>query len=328
MAVMNQTPMRVVVTGGAGFIGSHLCEALHARGDDVICIDNLSSGLVDNVAHLLESPRFHLDVHDIREAIEVSGPVDAVVNLASLASPPAYLDRPVFTLTTGSIGTHRALDLAAAHDARFVQASTSEVYGDPAIHPQTEDYWGNVNPIGPRSVYDEAKRYAEALVAAYTRSGINAGIVRIFNTYGPRMRRDDGRVVTNFIAQALAGEPLSVYGDGSQTRSLCYVSDMVRGFLAMIDSRVKGPVNLGNPQELTVREIAERIRDIAGSTSVIDYHPLPEDDPTRRRPDISVARAELDWSPLVDVAEGLEKTVSWNCMKYAENPSFVDAVSI
>jgi len=317
--------MRVVITGGAGFIGSHLCEALLARGDEVICVDNLASGRVDNIRHLLESPRFLLDVHDIRNPLAISGPVDAVANLASLASPPGYLRRPVFTLTTGSVGTKNALDLAVSHGARFVQASTSEVYGDPAVHPQREDYWGNVNPTGPRSVYDEAKRYGEALVAAYGREGADTGIVRIFNTYGPRMRLDDGRVVTNFIAQALQGLPLTVYGDGSQTRSLCYVSDLVRGLIAMIDSPVPGPVNLGNPQEMTVQQIAELTRDIVGSTSGIEYLPLPQDDPTRRRPDIRKAQTELGWTPRVDVAEGLAKTIEWNIENGARNGHLVDA---
>lgn len=304
--------MRIVITGGAGFIGSHLCQALLDRGDEVICVDNLASGRVENIRHLLESPRFLLDVHDIRNPIAISGHVDAVANLASLASPPGYSRRPVFTLTTGSVGTKNALDLATAHQARFVQASTSEVYGDPAVHPQREDYWGNVNPTGPRSMYDEAKRYAEALVAAYAREGTNAGIARIFNTYGPRMRLDDGRVVTNFIAQALEGEPLTIYGDGSQTRSLCYVSDLVRGLIALIDNPVTGPVNLGNPHEMTVLQIAELTREIIGSTSPIEHRPLPQDDPTRRRPDISRARTELGWSPSVDVVEGLTKTIDWN----------------
>jgi dTDP-glucose 4,6-dehydratase len=317
--------MRVVITGGAGFIGSHLCEALLTRGDEVICVDNLASGRVDNIRHLFESPRFLLDVHDIRNPLAISGPVDAVANLASLASPPGYLRRPVFTLTTGSVGTKNALDLAAAHEARFVQASTSEVYGDPAVHPQREDYWGNVNPTGPRSVYDEAKRYGEALVSAYAREGVNTGIVRIFNTYGPRMRLDDGRVVTNFIAQALQGRPLTVYGDGSQTRSLCYVSDLVRGLIAMIDNPVPGPVNLGNPQEMTVQQLAELTRDIAGSTSEIEYRPLPQDDPTRRRPDISKARTELGWVPSVEVTEGLAKTIEWNIANGARNGHLVDA---
>lgn len=304
--------MRVVVTGGAGFIGSHLCEALVDRGDDVICVDNLVSGRVENIGHLLESPRFALEIQDIRTPLTVPGRVDAVANLASLASPPEYRRRPVFTLTTGSDGTKNALDLAATHGARFVQASTSEVYGDPIVHPQPEEYWGNVNPTGPRSMYDEAKRYAEALIAAYAREGVNAGIARIFNTYGPRMRLDDGRVVTNFIAQSLRGEPLTVYGDGAQTRSLCYVSDLVRGLIALIDTPVAGPINLGNPHEMTVLQIAELTRELTGSTSRIEYRPLPQDDPTRRRPDIRRARHELGWEPKVDVATGLAMTINWN----------------
>ncbi|WP_134325319.1 UDP-glucuronic acid decarboxylase family protein [Cumulibacter soli] len=303
--------MRVVVTGGAGFIGSHLCRALIARGDSVVCVDDFSSGLGSNVLALADSDRFVLIEHDVRERIPVVGPVDAVVNLASLASPPAYLARPLFTLQTGSIGTQNALELAKRSGARFVQASTSEVYGDPEIHPQTENYWGNVNPIGPRSVYDEAKRYGEALVAAYTRDGLNGGIIRIFNTYGPRMRVDDGRVVTQFISQALANDPLTVYGDGSQTRSLCYVSDLVRGFIAMVDSEHPGPVNMGNPQELTVRQIADLVIKVTASASRVEFRELPQDDPQRRRPDISKAQSDLGWAPQVDVVEGLARTVEW-----------------
>ena len=289
--------MRVVVTGGAGFIGSHLCDALHSRGDHVVCVDNLASGRLSNIEHLLASRRFTLVEQDIREPIAVIGEIDAVVNMASLASPPAYLAEPIFTLQTGSAGTQNALDLAARHNARFVQASTSEVYGDPLVHPQTEDYWGNVNPVGPRAVYDEAKRYAEALIAAYVREGLNGGIIRIFNTHGPRMRTDDGRVVTQFISQAIEGAPLTVYGDGSQTRSLCYVSDLVRGFVAMI--------------ELTIRQIAELVRDLVGSDSPLEFRELPEDDPKRRRPDIARAQAELGWSPEVEVVDGLSKTIDW-----------------
>ena len=303
--------MRVVVTGGAGFIGSHLCDALHSRGDHVVCVDNLASGRLSNIEHLLASPRFTLVEQDIREPIAVIGEIDAVVNMASLASPPAYLAEPIFTLQTGSAGTQNALDLAARHNARFVQASTSEVYGDPLVHPQTEDYWGNVNPVGPRAVYDEAKRYAEALIAAYVREGLNGGIIRIFNTHGPRMRTDDGRVVTQFISQAIEGAPLTVYGDGSQTRSLCYVSDLVRGCVAMIDGTYFGPVNLGNPHELTIRQIAELVRDLVGSDSPLEFRELPEDDPKRRRPDIARAQAELGWSPEVEVVDGLSKTIDW-----------------
>ncbi|HPV80235.1 MAG TPA: SDR family oxidoreductase [Dermatophilaceae bacterium] len=304
--------MRVVVTGGAGFVGSHLCDALHARGDHVVCVDDFSSGRFANIEQLRQSPKFELVEQDVRTTIRVTGAVDAVVNMASLASPPAYLARPIFTLQTGSTGTQKALDLAMGHDARFVQASTSEVYGDPLVHPQSEDYWGNVNPVGPRSVYDEAKRYAEALIAAHGRAaGLNGGIIRIFNTYGPRLGLDDGRVVTQFITQALEGAPLTVYGDGTQTRSLCYVSDLVRGFLAMIDGSIAGPVNLGNPHELTVREIAELVIDLVGSDSTIEFHDIPEDDPKRRKPDISMAQAELGWSPQVDVVDGLSRTIEW-----------------
>lgn len=288
-----------------------MCDALHARGDHVVCVDDFSSGRFANIEQLRQSPKFELVEQDVRTTIRVTGAVDAVVNMASLASPPAYLAQPIFTLQTGSTGTQNALDLAARHDARFVQASTSEVYGDPLVHPQTEDYWGNVNPIGPRSVYDEAKRYAESLIAAYVREGLNGGIIRIFNTYGPRMRADDGRVVTQFISQALEGAPLTVYGDGSQTRSLCYVSDLVRGFVSMVDSAVFGPVNLGNPHELTVLEIAELVIALVGSSSTIELRDLPEDDPKRRRPDITRARTELGWSPEVGVVDGLSETVEW-----------------
>ena len=303
--------MRVVVTGGAGFLGSHLSDALHERGDEVVCVDDLSSGRLDNVRHLMDSPRFTVIKQDICEPLAVDGPVDAVANMASLASPPRYMERPIFTLRTGSVGTQNALDLAARHDARFVQASTSEVYGDPQVHPQREDYWGHVNPNGPRSVYDEAKRYAEALTAAYRRNGVNTGLIRIFNTYGPRMRLDDGRVVTNFITQALNGEALTVYGDGSQTRSLCFVSDLIRGWLAMIDETLEGPVNLGNPQELTVSRIAELINELIGTHQPIEYRPLPADDPMRRQPDISLAKSALGWEPRVDVVDGLRQTIAW-----------------
>ena len=303
--------MRIVVTGGAGFLGSHLCDALHDRGDEVVCVDDLSSGRLDNVRHLLGSSRFDFRQHDIRDSLQIDGAVDVVVNMASLASPPRYLERPLFTLSTGSVGTQNALELAAQHGARFVQASTSEVYGDPLVHPQREDYWGNVNPHGPRSVYDEAKRYAEAITAAYRRDGVNTGIIRIFNTYGPRMSLDDGRVVTNFIKQAMDGQPLTVYGDGTQTRSLCFVSDLIDGWVSMIDSSFAGPVNLGNPQELTILEIAELIRDLMGVDLPIEHRPLPQDDPLRRQPDISLAKRELGWEPKVNVVDGLRRTVDW-----------------
>ncbi|TQS40529.1 UDP-glucuronic acid decarboxylase family protein [Cryptosporangium phraense] len=304
--------MRVVVTGGAGFLGSHLAASLCRRGDQVICVDNFSTGRRENIEPLLGDPSFTLIEADVTEGLDVPGPVDAVAHLASPASPPDYHRLPLETLAVGSRGTEYGLRLAARHRARFVLASTSEVYGDPVVHPQREEYWGNVNPVGPRSVYDEAKRYAEAVTMAYKRSyDLNAGIVRIFNTYGPRMRPQDGRVVTSFITQALVGDPLTIYGDGEQTRSFCYVDDLIAGIVAMIDSDVTGPINLGNPVEWTVARLAEEILRITGSPSVIENHPLPTDDPTRRRPDITLARQLLGWEPVVPVEEGLRRTIDW-----------------
>lgn len=305
--------MRVVVTGGAGFLGSHLCSSLLTAGDQVVCIDNLSTGRRRNIAALLDEPGFEFVQADITAGpLRLRGAVDAVANLASPASPPDYHRMPLETLAVGSRGTENALQLAAHHGARFVLASTSEIYGDPLVHPQREDYWGNVNSIGPRSVYDEAKRYAEAVTMAHHRQyGDDVGIVRIFNTYGPRMRSADGRVVTSFITQALNGDPLTIYGDGSQTRSFCYVDDLVRGIIAMLRSSATGPVNLGNPGEFTVLQLAERVLELTGSTSDIEFHRLPQDDPTRRQPDISRARELLGWEPLVDLAVGLPRTVDW-----------------
>ncbi|MFG2309879.1 UDP-glucuronic acid decarboxylase family protein [Streptomyces sp. NPDC048566] len=307
--------MRVLVTGGGGFLGSHLCEALLARGDTVWCLDNYCTGEPLNVAPLHGDPRFQLiraDVSGLTADFDVPGRVDAVAHLASPASPPDYGRLPLETLSAGSRGTENALRLAERHGARFLLTSTSEVYGDPVLHPQAESYWGNVNPVGPRSVYDEAKRYAEALTMAYRRSrGVNTGIVRIFNTYGPRMRPHDGRVVSTFIRQALAGEPLTEYGDGSQTRSFCYVEDLVRGLVAMLDSGHGGPVNLGNPDECTVDELARLVIEATGSPSVVEHRPLPVDDPTRRRPDITRARELLGWSPRVGLDAGLRRTVAW-----------------
>jgi dTDP-glucose 4,6-dehydratase len=304
--------MRVLVTGGAGFLGSHLCDSLISRGDQVVCVDDLSSGRRSNIGHLLASASFEFHESDVSAWLTVDGHVDAVAHLASPASPPEYHRRPLETLAVGSRGTENALRLAHEHGARFVLASTSEVYGDPVVHPQHEDYWGNVNPVGPRSVYDEAKRFAEALTMAYRRTlGVNTGVMRIFNTYGPRMRSHDGRVVTSFITQALNGDPLTIYGDGSQTRSFCYVDDLIRGIVAMIDATEPGPVNLGNPNERTVTELAELILEITGSTSAIEYHPLPTDDPTRRRPEISKAARTLGWSLRVDTEDGLRRTVEW-----------------
>lgn len=305
--------MRILVTGGAGFLGSNLCTLLISRGDRVICLDDLSTGCRANIEHLFTSPEFSFIEASVLDPIDIGERVDAVVHLASPASPPAYLERPIFTLRTGAEGTRNALEFALTNSARFILASTSEVYGEPLIHPQSEEYWGNVNPLGPRSVYDEAKRYAEALTTAYrTACGADTGIVRIFNTYGPRMRSDDGRVVTNFIDQALRCAPLTVFGDGSQTRSLCYVDDLVRGLAAMLDSAEPGPINLGNPEELTVRQIAELVAELIGSSSTIETRPLPQDDPTRRQPDISRARNLLGWTPQVGLLDGLTRTIEWH----------------
>ena len=304
------TAGRVVVTGGAGFVGSHLCDALVQRGNAVVCVDDLSTGAADNVAHLVGSAGFELVVADVSEGIPVEGPVSAVLHFASPASPPQYLERPLETLAVGSNGTANALALAHGQGARFLLASTSEVYGDPAVHPQREDYWGNVNPVGPRSVYDEAKRFAEALSMAWQRArGTDVGIVRIFNTYGPRLAPGDGRVVSNFLVQALQGRPITVYGDGSQTRSLCYVSDEVAGILALLDSNLTGPVNIGNPDEISVAELGQMVVEITGSSSPVVYEPLPVDDPTRRCPDISLARASLGWQPKVGLRQGLAQTL-------------------
>jgi dTDP-glucose 4,6-dehydratase len=304
--------MRYLITGGAGFIGSHLCDALVSRGDAAVCVDDLSTGRMENIAHLLEVPDFQFIEADVTEGIDLGGPLDAVAHFASAASPPDYLRRPLETLAVGSIGTEKALRLAQRKNARFVLASTSEIYGDPAMHPQREDYWGNVNPIGPRSVYDEAKRFAEATTSAYRRTfGLNTGIIRIFNTYGPRMRATDGRIVTNFITQALSGKPLTVYGDGSQTRSFCYIDDLVRGIVAMIDSAAAGPLNLGNPEEFSVGEFARLVLRLTRSRSVIEHRPLPVDDPTRRCPVIARAMSELNWHPKITAEVGVRWTIDW-----------------
>ena len=303
---------RIAVLGGSGFLGSHLCDFLLARGDEVVCVDNFSTGRRANVAHLDDHPAFTLVEADISKAIPIDGPVTGVFDLASPASPPDYLALPLETLAVGSEGTRHGLELAGRHDARFLMASTSEVYGDPDVHPQAESYWGNVNPVGPRSVYDEAKRFSEALTMAHHRTlGTDVAIARIFNTYGPRLRPDDGRVVSNFLLQAMRGAPLTVYGDGSQTRSLCYVEDEVRGLVALFDSELVGPVNIGNPDEYTVVQLARTIIDLLGSSSVIEYSPLPTDDPTRRRPDITLARAELGWEPTTTLEDGLARTASY-----------------
>ena len=303
---------RIVVTGGAGFLGSHICETLIGRGDEVVAIDNLLTGSIDNVSHLFGEKGFVFVEHDVTNFVHVSGPVDAVMHFASPASPVDYLEHPIKTLKVGSLGTHKTLGLAKDKGARYMLASTSEVYGDPKVHPQTEDYWGHVNPVGPRGVYDEAKRFAEAMTMAYHRShGVDVRIVRIFNTYGERMRPHDGRVVSNFLVQALDGKPLTVYGDGSQTRSFCYVDDEVGGILALLDSDHVGPVNIGNPNEFTVLELAQRVLEVTGSSSEIVYEPLPVDDPTQRQPDISLARRVLGWEPRVPLEEGLRNTAAW-----------------
>jgi dTDP-glucose 4,6-dehydratase len=304
--------MHVLVTGGAGFLGSHLCEALLRRGDSVVCVDDLSTGRRDNIAAFDGDKRFTFLRTDVSSSLRVGGHFDVVAHLASPASPPDYHRLPLETLAVGSRGTENALKLAEENSARFVLASTSEIYGDPTVHPQTEQYCGNVSSIGPRSVYDEAKRFAEALSMAYARSrNVNVGIVRIFNTFGPRMRAEDGRVVSSFIAQALNGHPLTIYGNGLQTRSFCYVDDLIRGIAAMIDCAETGPINLGNPVERTVLELAELVLGITGSPSTIEFHQLPVDDPTRRRPDISRAASALGWEPLISTEEGLERTIAY-----------------
>jgi dTDP-glucose 4,6-dehydratase len=302
---------RVVVTGAAGFIGSHLAEALLDRGYSVIGIDNLLTGDTANIAHL-RNRDFEFIKHDVTNYIYIEGPVHYVLHWASPASPIDYLELPIPTLKVGALGTHKALGLAKAKGATFVIASTSEVYGDPLEHPQKESYWGNVNPIGPRGVYDEAKRFAEAMTTAYHRyHGVNTKIVRIFNTYGPRMAPGDGRVVTNFLEQALTGAPLTVYGDGSQTRSFCWVDDEVRGFVALLASGWTGPMNIGNPGEFTVLELAKIVIEVTGSESEIVFEPLPVDDPTRRRPDITLAREVLGWEPEVDLRNGVARLAEW-----------------
>lgn len=301
-----------MVAGGAGFLGSHLCDRLVGRGDEVVCLDDLSTGRRENVAGLEGSSRFSLVVADVSLEVPVDGPVDAVCHLASPASPPAYLARPLETLAVGSEGTRRLLELADRHGARFLLASTSEIYGDPTVHPQVESYRGNVDPVGPRSVYDEAKRFAEAVTMASHRArGTDVGIARIFNTYGPRLAPGDGRVVSNFVVQALAGEPITVYGDGSQTRSLCFVDDEVAGLLALLGSPETGPVNIGNPDERTVLELAREVLAVTGSSSETVFCPLPTDDPTRRCPDITLARRALGWEPVVPLREGLGRTVEY-----------------
>ena len=301
-----------MVAGGAGFIGSHVCDRLIERGDDVIAIDNFVTGARSNVAHLASEERFQLVEHDVCEPLELDGDVHYVLDLASPASPKDFAVLPLEILAVGSAGTRSLLELARLKGARFLITSTSEVYGDPTVHPQPESYWGNVNPIGPRSCYDESKRFAEALTMAYHRhAGVDVRIVRVFNTYGPRMKPGDGRVVSNFLVQALSGAPITIYGDGSQTRSFCYVADEVAGILAVLDGPLTGPVNVGNPNEFTVRELAELVVELTGTGSSIVREPLPVDDPTRRRPDTTLAREQLGWEPKIELREGLARTAEW-----------------
>jgi dTDP-glucose 4,6-dehydratase len=304
--------MRVLVTGAAGFLGSHLCDRLLAQGHRVVGMDNFITGAPANVAHLRDQRDFQFVLHDVTNFIEVQGPLDGVLHFASPASPVDYLELPIQTLKVGSLGTHKALGLAKAKRARFLLASTSEVYGDPLVHPQPESYWGHVNPVGPRGVYDEAKRFAEAITTAYHRfHGLDTRIVRIFNTYGPRMRPNDGRVVSNFIVQALRGEPLTVYGDGSQTRSFCYVDDLIDGIVRLFERGDADPTNIGNPHEFTVRQLAEQVLRHTGSRSPIVERPLPVDDPKVRQPDIARARATLGWDPQISLDQGLQRTIEY-----------------
>ena len=304
--------MRVLITGAAGFLGSNLCDRFLREGHEVVGLDNFITGHPDNIAHLMGNDRFSFVRHNISEYTYVAGPLDGVLHFASPASPIDYLELPIQTLKVGSLGTHNSLGLAKAKGARFFLASTSEVYGDPMVHPQVESYWGNVNPIGPRGVYDEAKRFAEAITMAYHRThGVDTRIVRIFNTYGPRMRPRDGRVVSNFIVQALNGEPITIYGDGSQTRSFCYVDDEVEGLYRLFMQGDANPCNIGNPVEYTVKQLAEIVIELTGSSAPLVYQPLPEDDPKVRRPDISRARAMLGWEPQIDVRTGVQRTIDY-----------------
>ncbi|HYG63563.1 MAG TPA: UDP-glucuronic acid decarboxylase family protein [Thermoanaerobaculia bacterium] len=314
--------MRAVITGGAGFLGSHLCERLLGEGYEVVCVDNLVTGRLENIAHLQDRPDFTFLRHDVSKPFEVEGDVDCVLHFASPASPIDYLELPIQTLKVGSLGTHNTLGLAKHKRARYLLASTSEVYGDPKEHPQKESYWGNVNPVGPRGVYDEAKRFAEAMAMAYHRAhGLEVRIVRIFNTYGPRMRLRDGRVVPAFIPQALTNEPMTVFGEGKQTRSFCYVDDLVEGIWRLLNSDLEEPCNIGNPHEMTILEFAETIRDACGSASPIVFKPLPVDDPQTRQPDITLARTRLGWEPKVPLRQGLESTIAYFREALARNRS-------
>jgi dTDP-glucose 4,6-dehydratase len=309
---MTWAPSRVVVTGGAGFLGSHLADRLLADGAEVICVDNLITGSRRNVSHLMANPRFTLRTDDVSGAWSVDGPLDAILHFASLASPVDYLRHPLETLEVGTLGTMNALRIAEEKGARFLLASTSEVYGDPTVHPQPETYWGNVNPIGPRGVYDESKRVSEAFTMAFSNArGVDVRIARIFNTFGPRMREHDGRAVPQFVTQALAGEPITVYGDGSQTRSLCYVDDLIEGLTLLLHSDYRMPVNLGNPQEVTMMQLAELVRELCGSSSPIELRPLPVDDPKRRCPDVAVALRQLRWTAMIPLDEALRRTIDW-----------------
>ena len=304
--------MRVLITGAAGFLGSHLTDRFLAEGHEVVGMDNFITGHPDNIAHLTGDPRYRFIQHDVTNFMYVDGALDGVLHFASPASPIDYLELPIQTLKVGSLGTHKALGLAKAKGAKFFLASTSEVYGDPQVHPQPETYWGHVNPVGPRGVYDEAKRFAEALTMAYHRyHGVDTRIIRIFNTYGPRMRANDGRVVSNFIVQALKGEPLTIYGNGSQTRSFCYVDDLIDGIYRLFQSGRHDPTNIGNPNEFTVKQLADQVLAMTGSKSKIVQMPLPEDDPKVRKPDITVAKAELGWMPKVQLEEGLRRTIAY-----------------
>jgi dTDP-glucose 4,6-dehydratase len=304
--------MTAVVLGGSGFLGSHLCDALLARGQDVIAVDDLSTGRLRNIEHLTGNKSFKFVQADISLELPDLGTPELILNFASPASPPAYLSMPIHTMRTGSLGTMHALELASRTNARFVMASTSEIYGDPLEHPQTESYWGNANPVGVRSCYDEAKRFAESLTFAYQRErGTNTGIVRIFNTYGPRLDPKDGRVVSNFIMAAINNQPLNIYGDGSQTRSLCYVTDLVDGILRMANSKLTGPINLGNPNEMTILQLAHRVIEATQSKSTINFQSALSDDPQQRNPDIALAKAELNWFPATDLDAGLQSTVDW-----------------
>jgi dTDP-glucose 4,6-dehydratase len=304
--------LRAVITGGAGFLGSHLCEHMLDKGWEVLCLDNLVTGSEANIAHLRSNSKFVFELKDVSRYIEVAGSVDAVLHFASPASPPDYLKLPIQTLKVGSLGTHNSLGLAKAKNAKFFLASTSECYGDPDVSPQPETYWGHVNPVGPRGVYDEAKRFAEAMTMAYHRyHGLDTRIVRIFNTYGPRMRLNDGRALPNFLYQALVGEPITVYGDGKQTRSFCYVSDLIEGIYRLLESNEHEPVNIGNPNEITILEFAERVRKLVGANVPIAFRPLPQDDPKQRCPDITKAQRILHWEPKVNLAEGLQRTYDY-----------------